>query len=65
MAMDVKDFVQNCLHCVATIPKDKFPQPAGYADTRKSNEILHFSTSFTLGCQELGSINTYHLSRII
>jgi hypothetical protein len=34
MAMYVKDFVQNCLHCVATIPKDKFPKPAGYADTR-------------------------------
>jgi hypothetical protein len=27
MAKDVKVFVQNCLHCVATIPGDKVPRP--------------------------------------
>jgi Integrase zinc binding domain len=43
MAKDVKVFVQNCLHCVATIPEDKVPRPL---DTQlhatKPNEILHF-----------------------
>jgi Integrase zinc binding domain len=29
MAKDVKVFVQNCLHCVATIPGDKVPRPLG------------------------------------
>jgi transposase InsO family protein len=40
---DVKVFVQNCLHCVATIPGDKVPRPLGtqlYAT--KPNEIIHF-----------------------
>jgi hypothetical protein len=37
MAKDVKVFVQNCLHCVATVPGDKVPRPLG-----KPNEILHF-----------------------
>jgi hypothetical protein len=42
-AKDVKVLVQNCLHCVATIPGDKVPRPLGtqlYAT--KPNEILHF-----------------------
>jgi Integrase zinc binding domain len=43
IAKDVKVFVQNCLHCVATIPGDKVPRPLG---TRlhaiKPNDILHF-----------------------
>jgi hypothetical protein len=43
MAKDVKVFVQNCLHCVATSPGDKVPCPL---DTQlhatKPNEILHF-----------------------
>jgi Integrase zinc binding domain len=43
MAKDVKFFVQNCLHCVATFPEDKMPRPM---DTQlhatKRNEILHF-----------------------
>jgi Integrase zinc binding domain len=29
MEKDVKVFVQNCLHCVATIPGDKVPRPLG------------------------------------
>jgi hypothetical protein len=29
MDKDVKVFVQNCLHCVATIPGDKVPRPLG------------------------------------
>jgi Integrase core domain len=43
MTRDVEVFVQNCLHCVATIPGDKVPRPL---DTQlhatKPNEILHF-----------------------
>jgi Integrase zinc binding domain len=27
MAKDVKVFVQNCLHCVTTIPENKVPRP--------------------------------------
>jgi Integrase core domain/Integrase zinc binding domain len=43
MAKDVKVFVQNCLHCVATIPEDKVPRPLGtQLHATKPNEILHF-----------------------
>jgi hypothetical protein len=43
MAKDVKVFVQNCLHCVATIPGDKVPRPLGtQLHATKRNEILHF-----------------------
>jgi hypothetical protein len=43
MAKDVKDFVQNCLLCVATIPGDKLPRPLGTPlHATKPNEILHF-----------------------
>jgi hypothetical protein len=43
MAKDVKVFVQNCLHCVATIPRDKVPRPLGtHLHATKPNEILHF-----------------------
>jgi Integrase zinc binding domain len=43
MAKDVKVFVQNCLHCVATIPGDKVPRPLGtQLHATKPNEILHF-----------------------
>jgi Integrase zinc binding domain len=43
MAKDVKVFVQNCLHCVATIPGDKVPCPLGtQLHATKPNEILHF-----------------------
>jgi hypothetical protein len=46
MAKDVKVFVQNCLHCVATIPGDKVPRPLGtQLHTTKTNEILHFGLS--------------------
>jgi hypothetical protein len=42
MAKDVKVFVQNCLHCVATIPGDKVPRPLGtQLHVTKPNEILH------------------------
>jgi Integrase zinc binding domain len=44
MARDVKVFVKNCLHCVATVPGDKVPRPLGtQLHSIKSNEILHFS----------------------
>jgi hypothetical protein len=43
MAKDVKVFVQNCLHCVATITGDKVPRPLGtQLHATKPNEILHF-----------------------
>jgi hypothetical protein len=43
MAKDVKVFVQNCLHCVATIPGEKMPRLLGtQLHETKSNEILHF-----------------------
>jgi hypothetical protein len=40
MAKDVKVFVQNCLHRVATIPGDKVLRTQLHAT--KPNEILHF-----------------------
>jgi transposase InsO family protein len=43
MAKDVKAFVQNCLHRVATIPGDKVPRPLGtQLHATKPNKILHF-----------------------
>jgi hypothetical protein len=43
MAKDVKVFVQNCLHCAATIPGYKVPRPLGpQLHAIKPNEILHF-----------------------
>jgi hypothetical protein len=43
MAKDVKVFVQNCLHCVATMPEDKEPRPLGtQLHATKPSEILHF-----------------------
>jgi Integrase zinc binding domain len=43
MAKDIKIFVQNCLHCVATIPGDKVPRPLGtQLHATKPNAILHF-----------------------
>jgi transposase InsO family protein len=43
MAKDVKVFLQNCLHCDATIPADKVPRPLGtQLHATKPNEILHF-----------------------
>jgi hypothetical protein len=42
MAKDIKVFVQNCLHCVATIPGDKAPHPLGtQLHSTKPNDILH------------------------
>jgi Integrase core domain/Integrase zinc binding domain len=43
MAKDVKVFVQNCLHCIATITADKVPRPLGtQLRATKPKEILHF-----------------------
>jgi hypothetical protein len=43
MAKDVKVFVQNCLHCVATIPGGKVQRPLGtQLHATKPKEILHF-----------------------
>jgi hypothetical protein len=43
MAKDVKVFVQNYLHCVATIPGDKLSRPLGtQLHATNPNEILHF-----------------------
>jgi hypothetical protein len=43
MAKDIKVFVQNCLHCVATVPGDKVPRPlCTQLHATKPNEILHF-----------------------
>jgi hypothetical protein len=43
MAKDVKFFVQNCLHCVATIRGDQVPRPLGtQLHATKPNEILPF-----------------------
>jgi Integrase zinc binding domain len=43
MAKDVKVFVQNCLHCVATIPGYKVPRPLGtQLHATRPNEFLHF-----------------------
>jgi Integrase zinc binding domain len=43
MTKVVKVFVQNCLHCIATIPGDKVPRPLGaQLHATKFNEILHF-----------------------
>jgi hypothetical protein len=55
MAKDVKVFVQNCLHCVATIPGDKVPRPLGtqiYAI--KPNEILPFDFLY-IGLSRVGN----------
>jgi hypothetical protein len=42
MTKDVKVFVQNCLHCVATIPGDKGPRLLGpQLHATKPKEILH------------------------
>jgi hypothetical protein len=45
MAKDVIVFVQNCFHCVATIPKDKVQRPLDKQlklHATKPNKNLHF-----------------------
>jgi hypothetical protein len=64
MAEDFKVFVQNCLHCVAIIPEDKVPRPLGIQYTLIPARSCT-STSFKLGCQETGRINTYYFSTMI
>jgi hypothetical protein len=47
MAKDFKVFVQNCLHCVATIPGYKVPRPLGtQLHEIKTNEVLHFGSLY-------------------
>jgi hypothetical protein len=47
VAKDVKVFVQNCLHCVATILRDKVPSLLNtQLHATKPNEILHFNFLF-------------------
>jgi hypothetical protein len=59
MAKDVKAFVQNCLHCVATIPGDKVPRPLStQLHATKPNEILHFDFLY------IGSADTFGLCRV-
>jgi Integrase zinc binding domain/Integrase core domain len=42
MTKDVKAFVQNCLHCVATVHGDKVPLPLGMQlHATNPNEIMH------------------------
>jgi hypothetical protein len=41
MAKDVKVFVQNCLHCVATVLGEKVPRPLGtQLHAIKPNELF-------------------------
>jgi Integrase zinc binding domain len=65
MARDVKAFVQNCLHCVATIPGDKVPRPLGMQlHATKRNEILHFDFLYIrLSRREVSVLATF--SRMI
>jgi Integrase zinc binding domain len=65
MAKDVKVFVQNCLHCVATIPEDKVPRPL-YTQlyATKPNEILHFDFLY-IGLSRDRKYSTCYFSRMI
>jgi Integrase zinc binding domain len=65
MAKDVKVIVQNCLHCVATVPGDEVPRPLGTQLHATSPTRSCTSTSCTSGCQETGSISTCYFSRMI
>jgi hypothetical protein len=65
MAKDVKVFVQNCLHCVATIPGDKVPRPLGTKlHATKPNEILHFDFLY-IGLSRDGKYQYCYFSRMI
>jgi hypothetical protein len=65
MAMDVKVFVQNCLHCVATVPEEKVQCPLGtQLHATKPNKILHFDFLY-IGFSRDGSISTCYFSRMI
>jgi Integrase zinc binding domain len=61
MAKDFKVFVQNCLHCVATIPGDKVPRPLGMQlHATKPNEILHFDFLY-IGLSRVGKFQYFLL----
>jgi hypothetical protein len=65
MEKDVKVFVQNCLHCIATIPGDKVPRQLGtQLHATKPNEILHFGFLY-IGLSRNGNISTCYFSRMI
>jgi Integrase core domain/Integrase zinc binding domain len=54
MVKDVKIFMQNCLHFVATVPRDKVPRPLGtQVHATRSNEILHFDFLY-IGVSRIG-----------
>jgi hypothetical protein len=54
MAKDVKVFVQNCLHCVATVTGDKVPRLLGtQLHATKPNEILLFDLLY-IGLSRVG-----------
>jgi Integrase zinc binding domain len=54
MAKDVKVFVQNCLHCVGTVPGVKVPRPLGtQLHATKPNKILHFDFLY-IGLSRVG-----------
>jgi hypothetical protein len=64
MEGDVKVFVQNCLHSVATIPGDTVTRPLGtQLHTTKPNEILHFDFLY-IELSRDGSIRTHYFSRM-
>jgi Integrase zinc binding domain len=65
MAKDVKVFVQNCLHCVATIPGDKVPRPLStQLHATKPNEILHFDFLY-IGLSRDGKYQYLLLLRVL
>jgi hypothetical protein len=66
MAKYDKVFGQNCLHCVATVPRDKVPRPLGtQLHAIKPNEILHFDFLYIGLSRQTGSISTCFFSRMI
>jgi hypothetical protein len=63
MARYVKVFVQNYLHCVATIPEDKVVRPlvTQLHATTKPSDILQFYFLY-FGLSRDGSASTYFFS---
>jgi hypothetical protein len=60
-----KAFVQNCLHCVATIPGEKVPRPlCTQLCATNPNEILHFDFLYFELSRD-GKYQTYYFSKMI